>query len=109
MRARIVELERIMVRRNQNKLGSDLLNDRILEGLNKDLTDTQIQLSALKTRYKSKHPKMVNLANRADVLEDEFEGKLNKSYNSLLIEDSILRSREEALQYAIKEYKKTPC
>jgi len=83
MRARIVELERIMARRNQNKLGPDLLNDRILEGLNKDLTDTQIQLSALKTRYKDKHPKMVNLANRADILEDEFEGKLNKSYNSL--------------------------
>ncbi len=106
LKARIVELERIMARRNKKALGLELLNDQILERLTMDLTETQIQLHELKERYKDKHPKITSLLGRMDILQDEFDSKLNKAYKGLLMEDSILRSRQEALQSAIKKYEK---
>ena len=104
LRARLAELEKIMARRNEKSLGSNLLGDQILQDLSKELTDAQIQLSDLKTRYKDKHPKVLNLAGRVDILEEEFNSKLNKVYKNLMIEESILQSREDELQNAIKKY-----
>ncbi len=106
MKARIAELEKIMSRRNKKYSGADLLNDPILVELGKELTDTQIELKALKTKYKNKHPKSLNLSNRIEVLRAEFDNKLRKAYNSMLTEDSILQSKGDTLLQAIKDYEK---
>ncbi|MEW6382138.1 MAG: GumC family protein [bacterium] len=104
LKARVAELEKIMARRNEKTLSPGLLGDPVLVDLSKELTDAQIQLSDLKTRYKDKHPKIANLASRVDILQDEFNSKLNKVYKNLLIEETILQSREEELQKAIKKH-----
>ncbi|MEW5801323.1 MAG: GumC family protein [bacterium] len=104
LKARIAELEKVMARRNEKGVGSYLVGDQILLDLSKELTDAQIQLCDLKMRYKDKHPKVVNLAGRVDILKSEFNNKLNKVYKNLMIEESILQSREEELQNAIKKY-----
>ncbi len=104
LRARLTELDKIMARRNEKSLGSGLLGDQVLQDLSKEMTDVQIQLSDLKTRYKDKHPKVLNLAGRVDILQGEFNSKLNKVYKNLMIEESILQSREDELQNAIKKY-----
>jgi succinoglycan biosynthesis transport protein ExoP len=104
LRARLAELEKIMARRNEKTLSSNLLGDQVLQGLSKELTDAQIQLSDLKMRYKGKHPKVLDLTGRVDILQGEFNSKLNKVYKNFMIEDSVLQSREDDLQNAIKKY-----
>lgn len=104
MKARVAELESIMGRRQQKTLASELVNDPILVNLNIELSDTQIQLNELKTRYKGKHPKITKLVNRMSILNIEFDSKLKEAYKSIKMEDSILKSREDALQQAIKKY-----
>ena len=104
LKARLAELEKIMARRNEKILSSRLFGDPVLVDLSKELTEAQIELYDLKTRYKDKHPKVANLASRVEILRNEFNDKLEKVYKNLLIEDSILQSREEELQKAIKKY-----
>ena len=106
MKARVAELESIMGRRQQRTLGSELVNDPILINLTGDLSDTQIQLNELKTRYKGKHPKITKLTDRMSILNVEFDSKLKEAYKGIMLEDSILKSREVALQQAIKKYEK---
>ncbi|MEW5804396.1 MAG: polysaccharide biosynthesis tyrosine autokinase [bacterium] len=101
IKAKILELENLLNRRKDKTLGKDLIDDQLLLDLSKELSRENIRLDDLKRDYKDKHPEVVDAESKIEILKKEFTHTLDKSLQGLLLQDSVLKSREDTIMAEI--------
>jgi len=99
--AKVLELENLLNRRKDRLLGKDIIDNPLLLNLSKELSEESIRLDNLKRDYKDKHPEVVDSLSKIEILKKEFNTTLEKSLQGLLLQDSVLKSREDTIQAAM--------
>jgi succinoglycan biosynthesis transport protein ExoP len=97
IKAKILELENLLNRRKDRTIGKDLIDDPLLTDLSKELSKENILLDDLKRDYKDKHPEVLDAASKIEILKKEFNNTLQKSLKGLLMQDDVLKSREDTI------------
>ncbi|MEW6382252.1 MAG: polysaccharide biosynthesis tyrosine autokinase [bacterium] len=101
IRAKVMELETLLNRRKDRILGKDIVDNPLLMDLSKELSVESIRLDNLKRDYKDKHPEVLDATSKIEILKKEFNSTLDKSLQGLLLQDAVLKSREDTLQAAM--------
>jgi uncharacterized protein involved in exopolysaccharide biosynthesis len=81
-----------------------LVNSPIITDLYRQLMDAEVELSKLSNVYKSKHPKMVQIATQIDKTNKKLKEELKKEIGNLSAERTILEVREASFQNAVSGF-----
>ncbi len=84
---------------------SSLIENDLIKSLYSQLVNTEVELSRLGKVYKQKHPKIVQIKNKADNIRNKLKQEITKELDNLKAEREVLVAKEKVLQETMNDFK----
>ncbi len=100
--AQLAELRKV-INQGSNYIPAFIKSD-LLDNITSQRAAAKLELEKLLKRYKSKHPKIVSIRSKINMLAQQFVEEIKKSFASINSEYLVLLSKERQLEKTLNQY-----
>jgi uncharacterized protein involved in exopolysaccharide biosynthesis/Mrp family chromosome partitioning ATPase len=97
LESKILQLDKLLQRKDYTKFTPVSEDDRILVDLNKDLVTAEIKYEQLLLSYQEKHPEVIKAAGEIRILKQKFEQELTRTRTGMEYNLNVVKTRERFL------------